>query len=119
MMSNGLSVSDIVQVDIVMAPRAAPTRNFGALLVLGASQVIDIEARIRSYSGLGSVAQDFGVKAPEYKAAALFFSQSPQPSLLHIGRWAQTATSGALYGKPLTAEEQNISRFTAIKDGAM
>src|SRR5260364_221110 len=118
-MSKGLSVSEIVQVKLVMMPVAAPTRNFGALLILGASPVIDLEERLRIYTDFKGVAQDFGVDAPEYKAAALFFAQSPQPAQLSIGRWARAATSGALYGKALSSGEQELHRFTAVKDGAL
>src|SRR5260363_242080 len=62
-MSKGLSVSEIVQVELVMMPVAAPTRNFGALLILGASPVIDLEERLRIYTDFQGVAQDFGVDA--------------------------------------------------------
>lgn len=117
-MSLGLAVSDIVNVSIVMSPVAAPTRNFGALLLLGSSNVIDTGERIRSYSNIEGVAQDFGTTAPEYKAAALFFGQSPQPAILYIGRWAQTATSGLIHGAVLSAAEQVISSWTAITNGS-
>lgn len=117
-MSLGLSVSDVINVSIVMSPVAAPTRNFGALLLLGSSPVIDTGERIRSYSTIDGVAQDFGTSAPEYRAAALFFSQSPQPAILYVGRWAQTATSGVVQGGVLSASEQAIANWTAITTGA-
>lgn len=116
-MSQGLSVSDVVNVSIVMSPIAAAVRNFGALLVLGSSSVIDTNERIRSYTTLPAVASDFGTTAPEYLAAVNFFAQSPQPSLLYIGRWAQTASAGVLHGARLSASQQAISNFTAITAG--
>ena len=118
-MSQGLSVSDVVNVQIVMSPIAAALRNFGALLVLGSSAVIDTSERVRQYTLLTAVAQDFGTTAPEYLAAALFFSQSPQPSILYIGRWAQTATAGLLHGVILTVAQQVIANFTAVTTGGM
>jgi len=118
-MATGLAVSDVVNVTINMSPIAAPTRNFGALLILGSSDVIDTGQRIRQYSGVDGVVQDFGSSAPEYKAAALFFSQAPQPSILYIGRWAQAATSGVLNGGVLSAAQQALSNFTAITTGSM
>lgn len=117
-MANGLNIADVVNVDIVLSPLAAATRNFGALLILGSSDVIDTAERIRQYSDLDGVAQDFGTTAPEYLAANLFFSQAPQPNLLYIGRWAQTATSGLLEGGILTADEQDIDDWKAITNGA-
>lgn len=116
-MSQGLSVSDVVNVSIVMSPIAAAVRNFGALLVLGSSPVIDTTERIRSYTTLSAVGNDFGTTAPEYLAAVNFFSQSPQPSLLYIGRWAQTATAGVLHGARLSASQQAIANFQAVTNG--
>lgn len=117
-MSQGLPISDIVNVDIVMSPVAAGTRDFGALLVVGSSPVIDTQERIRLYSDLDGVANDFGTSAPEYQAAVLFFSQSPQPDELYVGRWAQTATAGLLRGAILNPTQQALSNFTSITDGA-
>lgn len=118
-MSKGLSVSDVVNVQINMSPLAAAVRNFGALLILGASPVIDTVDRIRQYTSIDGVAADFGNTAPEYLAAILFFSQSPQPSVLYIGRWAKTATSAQLLGGTLSPTQQQIANFTAVTAGGM
>jgi hypothetical protein len=115
----GLSVSDLVNVSVALSPTATQTENFGALLLVGSSSVIDVKERIRSYSTLTGVAGDFGTSAPEYLAANLFFSQSPQPSTLFIGRWAQTATSGILHGGSLSASQQTLSNFTSVTSGGM
>lgn len=114
-----LAVSDVVSVQIVMSPKAAATRDFGALLILGASPVVDVNERIRQYSNLDGVVSDFGNTAPEYLAANLYYSQSPQPETLFVGRWAKTATSALLKGGALSAEQQEIANFTAITTGAM
>lgn len=118
-MSLGLSISDVVNVDVVLTPLAAATRNFGSLLIMGSSLVIDTDERLRQYSTIDQVATDFGISAPEYLAASLFFSQSPQPSLVNIGVYAQTATAGRLQGGVLSAAEQAIGNFTAITTGAI
>jgi len=39
-MAQGLPVSNVINVDIIMSPTAASGRNFGALLILGTSTVI-------------------------------------------------------------------------------
>lgn len=117
-MATGLNVNNVVQVSVNLSPTAAPTRNFGALLVLGPTDVIDTGERIRTYSDLDSVAADFGTTVPEYYAANLFFSQSPQPSILYVGRWAQTATSAVLKGGVLSAAEQLMSAWTSITTGS-
>jgi len=117
-MAQGLAVSDVVRVDITLSPTAAPTRNFGAALHIGVTDVIDVGERIRQYSNLEGVGGDFGTTDPEYIAAARHFSQSPQPSLLYIGRWAQAATHGTLRGGVLSGTEKLISAWTGITTGA-
>lgn len=115
----GLSVSDIVNVQIVMSPKAAMTRNFGSLLIMGTTPTIDVAERLRLYKNIEGVASDFGVKSAEYKAAASYFAQSPQPNNLYLGRWAELGAGGVLHGGALSAKEQDIAIFKAIKDGAI
>ena len=91
-MPQGLPVSNIVNVDVIIGPRAASGRNFGALLILGSSTVIPVSERMRLYSAVEDIGDDFGVDSPEYEAATVFFSQSPKPQEVYIGRWAKTLT---------------------------
>ncbi|MCC8384967.1 DUF3383 domain-containing protein [Photorhabdus laumondii] len=114
----GLPVSNIVNVTINMAPRAAQSRNFGSLLIVGASSVIDTHERLRLYSDIDGVGADFGLSSPEYQAAALYYSQSPRPVDLYIGRWVREQSFAALRGAILTKQQQAISNFTTIKDGS-
>jgi hypothetical protein len=116
-MPQGLSVSRIVDVDVSFAPVAAPAANFNLLLIMGDSDVVDTGEAIRSYNDLLAVADDFGTTAPEYLAAALFFSQIPQPSQLMIGRWARTATKGLIAGGFLSNTEKLISAWTGVTNG--
>ena len=116
-MAKALSVDRVVKVTINLQPLAAGRRNFGVLLIVGASDVIDMEERIRAYTGIDGVAADFGVSTPEYKAAELFFSQSPRPSQLRIGRWAKTATPAVLKGAVLPDDEAEPSEWTGITGG--
>lgn len=111
-MAQGLSVSDVVRIGIILSPTAAQGRNFGTLLVLGSSPVIDAAERIRTYTTLPGVAADFGTIAPEYLAAASFFGQSPMPSFIKIGRWAQSATNGVLRGAILSGLGQATALAT-------
>jgi hypothetical protein len=118
-MSQGLSIGDVVNVSVVMSPLAAAVRNFGALLILGSSNVIDTGERIRQYASIDAVAADFGTSAPEYQAANLYFSQAPKPSTLYVGVFAQTATAGRLVGPTLSAAQQAMSNFTGVTTGAL
>lgn len=117
-MATGLSVSRLVRATINLAPVAAARRGFGTLLVAGDSAVIDTRERIRSYTTLESVATDFGLSAPEYYAASLYFGQSPHPLRLMIGRWAAADTSAVLYGGALSSAEQTIGTWQAITTGS-
>lgn len=117
-MATGLSVSRLVRATINLSPVAAARRGFGTLLVAGDSAVIDTRERIRTYTTLESVATDFGLSAPEYYAADLYFSQSPHPTNLMIGRWASADTSAVLYGGTLSAAEQTIGTWQAITTGS-
>ncbi|SCZ72191.1 MULTISPECIES: DUF3383 domain-containing protein [Photorhabdus] len=114
----GLPVSNIVNVTINMAPRAAQSRNFGSLLIVGASHVIDTHERLRLYSDIDGVGADFGLDTPEYQAAALYYSQSPRPVDLYIGRWVKDQAFAALRGAILTKQQQALNKFTAVTDGS-
>lgn len=115
----GLPLSDLVNVQIVLSPLAAQTRSFGSLLILGDSNIIDTTERLRLYTTLDAIAQDFGTTSAEYKAAALYYGQTPQPSNCYVGKWARIATSGLLRGGILSAAQQLLVNFTAITDGAL
>ncbi len=93
-MQQGLPVSGIVNVDVIIGPRAATGRNFGSLLILGTSTVIPVKERLRLYSSKEDIGSDFGVDSPEYEAATVYFSQSPRPKEVYVGRWAKTLATG-------------------------
>lgn len=113
----GLSVNDVVNVSVSLAPVAAQQRNFGSLLILGDSGVIDVNTRLRLYTSLSAVAGDFG-NSPEFQAASIAFGQNPQLSQLYIGAWARTATSGQLIGAPLSVTQQLITNFNVISSAS-
>jgi Protein of unknown function (DUF3383) len=117
----GLSVSDVVNISIVLQPNAAPTTNFGIALAIGYSDVIDITQRYRIYTNLAGVAADFGTTAAEYNAAAAFFDQAPQPALFYIGRWARSATSGILHGGVMQPAQEVtlLTQLQGITAGTM
>lgn len=115
----GLSVNDVVSVSIQMSPIAAQQRNFGSLLIVGDSDIIDTLQRYRLYTSANAIATDFGSTSPEYLAAQLFFGQSPQPAQCYVGRWAASPTKGRLTGAPLTATQQLMSNFTSVLNGGV
>ncbi|MCT4713251.1 DUF3383 domain-containing protein [Enterobacteriaceae bacterium H11S18] len=121
-MPDGLSVTRVVNVQVSLALRAAQGRDFGALLILGPSDVILAPEVMRLYNDIESVAVDFGTTAEEYKAANLYFQQSPKPLNLYIGKMDRQnipATAGQLISSILTSTEQSLTRFTSVADGAL
>jgi hypothetical protein len=115
----GLLLADVVNVTIDLSPLAAGYRNFGALLMMGSTEgVIDTAERMRLYTELQGVAEDFGSLSAEYLGAVKFFSQAPRPNLLYIGRWAQDDTHGLLHMGVLQAHEQLMSEWTGITNGS-
>lgn len=116
-MTSMLPVSRLINVSVNLTPAGAQAQNLSTLLILGSSDIIDTVERLRRYGSLDAVAADFGTALPEYLAANLYFQQTPQPTDLYIGRWAQTATRGSLKGAALSAAQQLLSVWTAVTNG--
>ncbi|WP_090138317.1 DUF3383 family protein [Kosakonia oryziphila] len=95
-MQKGLPLSRVTNVTVMLSARAAQGRNFGSMLLLGDSTVIPISERMRLYSSADDIGDDFGVESEEYKAAVIWFSQSPQPTQVYVGRWAKTLATGEI-----------------------
>lgn len=114
-----LSVSNLVRVTINLSPLAAAVRSFGVLMVAGDSDVISAAERFRTYTSIEGVTADFGVDAPETKAAELYFGQTPQPSTIMIGRWVRVDSSAENLGGILSSSEQTLANWTAISSGGM
>ncbi|ELT3078042.1 DUF3383 family protein [Salmonella enterica] len=92
-MAKGLPLNRVTNVTVTLSARAAQGRNFGLMLILGNSTVIPITERLRLYSDPADIGDDFGVDSEEYKAAVVWFSQSPRPTQLYVGRWIDSLTS--------------------------
>lgn len=94
MVQKGLPLSRVTDVTVTLSARAAQGRNFGSMLILGDSTIIPITERLRLYSSPDDIGDDFGVESEEYKAAVIWFSQSPRPTQVYVGRWAKTLATG-------------------------
>lgn len=92
-MAKGLPLNRVTNVTVTLSARAAQGRNFGSMLILGNSTVIPITERLRLYSDPADIGDDFGIDSEEYKAAVVWFSQSPRPTQLYVGRWIDSLTS--------------------------
>lgn len=91
-----LPLSDIVDVKVNVGPVAAVRTNFNLGLIIGKSSIISDTQRIKTYSKLADMTADgwTGLE-PEYLAAQIYFSQTPQPSRVAIGRWQLPETAVA------------------------
>jgi hypothetical protein len=116
-MTVGLPTSRLIIVGVNLAAQVAQAPNLNSLCIVGDSDVIDTQTRIMSFGSLTDVAALFGTSAPEYLAAALYFSQVPSPTQLYIGRWAQAATNGRNFGGALSAAQKVLTNFTAVVSG--
>lgn len=113
-----LPVSRLVRAVVNLAPLAAARRSFGILMVLGDSDVLTPN-ELRTYNTYESFADDFGVDAPESKAAALYFGQTPKPNTIMAGRWLRQASSGLNVGGILSPSQQQLSNWTVITNGGV
>ena len=113
-MTSFLPINGLVNVEIDLSVTSAQAQSLTNLLVLGPSDIIDTQQRIRTYNSLSQVVQDFGTTAPEYLSADAWFSQSPQPQQISIGRWAQTSTSARLVGAIVSNTNQLASTWASI-----
>jgi len=92
------SLDSIVDIAVEISPLAAPRQTFDQLLIQG-STVLDADPiteteRVRVYESLAEMLEDgFAIDDPEYLAAQLYFSQSPQPDRVWIGM-RNASTSG-------------------------
>ncbi len=91
-------VSRIVGVNISVSPLALQRAGFGILNIIGVTDVIPTEERVREYNSMTDVAADFADTDEEYLAAQIFFSQVPRPTVLYISRRNTVATKAELVG---------------------
>ena len=113
-----LSASRLIRVTVNLGAQPAVGRSFTTLLICGDSPVISGLQRLRSYSSITAVGNDFGQETPEWQAADLYFSQVPQPRTLMIGRWLRTASSGYNLGGILSPTDQVITNWSSISTGS-
>lgn len=117
---SSLSTNDVVTVTVNVAPSAPVARNFSNALVLGSNTVLPLYQRVQAFAGGGTVALSAMVAAgftttmEEYKAAAIWFSQSPQPQTIKIGRRMLAAQPGALLGSGVSSV---LATYTGITAG--
>ena len=100
MANTSLPVSNLIAVNVNLAPQAAQSQSLSSLLIVGSSDLspVDLAQLYNNYASIEEVGSDFYQTDPEYLAASLWFSQTPQPTSVSIGVWAASTQPGVLVG---------------------
>lgn len=88
---------NFVTVTVNLPGVGVTAQSFNTGLIVGISTIIPAAERTRLYTSLSAMLTDgFSTTSPEYLAATLYFSQSPQPTQLVVGRRDATASETSL-----------------------
>lgn len=110
---NGLDASGIIRVTSSILPSGLVRRETGRTLFLTERNEIPLQERVRVYSNINSLAEDFGSSTSVYRAAAKYFAQSPFPKPFHVGRWAKVADpTASVTGGTMTADLPALKAIT-------
>jgi hypothetical protein len=111
-----IPVSKMITVTLSVAATPPQTPTFSRGLIVGKSTRLPTSDRLRLYDDMIGVAADFQASDEEYKAATVWFSQSPKPGAgsLMIGRRILTASAGTLTSVGASA---TLSDYTSITNG--
>lgn len=104
-----MPLSDIANVQISLQTGGLTQQGFGTAMILGYPS--GWTERSRTYSSITGVAADFATTSPEYKAANAYFSQSPRPEQLVIGRGTLKPT---MIFKLTVASVNNSQKYSVI-----
>ena len=87
------NLNRIVDIDVYTDKVAATRETFNIALILGSTNVIPASERLRNYLSVDDMLEDgFSLTDPEYIAANIYFSQSPAPDEVYIGRQDLTSS---------------------------
>lgn len=91
-MSNALPLSDIVDVTVTISPGLPSAPTFNTALIGGTSTIISSATRTQAYGSIAAMTTaGWSSSNPEFVCAQSYFSQSPAPQYVVIGRQDLTA----------------------------
>lgn len=112
------SLSNIVSVTVEVSPTVSSASSLNVGLIVGSSPVIPTQQRVATYqSTTEMLTQGWTGAEPEYKAAEAYFSQSPTPTSVMIGRQDLTASETLLQAIQ-ACREQNAAWYGVYACGA-
>lgn len=113
-----ISISDIINVQIAVAPNAVATDGFGPLLFMSKEFApVAGETVVRTYNSLKEVQNDFPT-GEIYNAATAWYGQKPTPKTMHVGAITQTTTTPAT-ASSLTGKVASLSDIKLVTAGAL
>lgn len=119
MVAPKLSSQRLVNVQVTLTPAGAIAQSLNVMLLLATGNVIDVVERYREYTSVTGIGTDFGTTSNVYLAAQAYFSQSPKPRKIMIGKWARATTEGGLRGAPVDAADADYTNWTSITNGGI
>jgi hypothetical protein len=109
-----LSLDNIVRISDTIQAVGVLRREFGiGLFITSDTSLSTGNNRVKVYSDFQSLSKDFGETTAPYKAGQKWFSQSPFPKNLVVGRWANAATSAYTYGGTVTQTPAQLAALVA------
>ena len=97
-----LNLDDLIHVTVSLSGIPVGRDGFTAACIAGASGKLPAGTRARTYTSAAALLDDgFTADSPEYKAATLYFAQSPRPARVVVAAksasesWAECATACA------------------------
>lgn len=111
-----LPLNDICDISVAVGPASSVRTSFNLGLIVGKSTVITTDERVKTYSKIGDLTADgWTGSEPEYLAAQKYFSQSPKPTKIAIGR--QDAENETIVQAVTACREANSEWYGAYACG--
>lgn len=111
-----LPLEPIVNIIVNLSARSALRKAFNLALLIGETDVITPDERVKIYSGINEMLED-GFKTEDrlYKAAVLLFGQSKKPQRVAIGRIGEVIETDKDGQNPTTRKETPVETVTACR----
>lgn len=114
-----VSISDIIQVNIAVAPNAIATDGFGPLLFMSKEfQPVAGQLPVKSYSSLKEVQEDHPTGEIS-RAATAWYSQKPMPKTFLVGAIVNESVVPATAATSTAATAAVLADIKAITDGTL
>ena len=113
-----LDIADFIQVRTQITP-GVPASAIGQCLFLTKDDALDAggAGKVKQYSNLSAVGEDFATTDESYLVAQVYFAQAPYPKPLLAGRWAEVAANHEIRGGAPAAN--TVIAASAVNDGSL